>query len=245
MPAYDYRCAECGEIFELTARMGQAPSDPACPKDDGGAGVRVFGSPASRSTPAPPEARSAATSTSAACRTWAACPTWAACLTWGACPTWAAWAAMGTTTVTATTISASTTSSRFPLRLYQVVGDSMAPTLHEAERLLGLSPRWLPRRLQPAVGRIVVFREPREAGKRSIKRIVSREVLRLVRARRQPLAQQRQPRVRSRRRRGDRGGGAGALWAGAATSAASCSCCCSRIDASRRGSCSGRLAPAH
>lgn len=82
---------------------------------------------------------------------------------------------MGTTTVTATTISASTTSSRFPLRLYQVTGDSMAPTLHEAERLLGVSPRWLPRRLQPAVGRIVVFREPREAGKRSIKRIVSRE----------------------------------------------------------------------
>ncbi len=44
MPAYDYRCAECGEIFELTARMGQAPSDPACPKDDGGTGARVFGS---------------------------------------------------------------------------------------------------------------------------------------------------------------------------------------------------------
>ena len=51
----------------------------------------------------------------------------------------------------------------------------MAPTLHEADRLLGVSPSWLPRLLQPAVGRIVVFREPRDAGKRSIKRIVSRE----------------------------------------------------------------------
>ena len=50
----------------------------------------------------------------------------------------------------------------------------MAPTLHEADRLLGVSPRWLPR-LQPAAGRIVVFREPREGGRRSIKRIVSRE----------------------------------------------------------------------
>ena len=80
---------------------------------------------------------------------------------------------MGTTT--ATTISASTTSSRFPLRLYQVVGDSMAPTLHEADRLLGVSPSWLPRGFQPAAGRIVVFSEPREGGRRSIKRIVSRE----------------------------------------------------------------------
>ena len=82
---------------------------------------------------------------------------------------------MGTTTVTATTISASTTSSWSPLRLYQVVGDSMAPTLHEADRLLGVSPRWLPRLLLPAAGRVVVFREPREGGRRSIKRIVSRE----------------------------------------------------------------------
>ena len=43
MPAYDYRCAECSDIFELTARMGQAPADPACPKGDGGVGARVFG----------------------------------------------------------------------------------------------------------------------------------------------------------------------------------------------------------
>lgn len=43
MPAYDYRCAECGEIFELTARMGQAPESPPCPKDDEGSGSRIFG----------------------------------------------------------------------------------------------------------------------------------------------------------------------------------------------------------
>ena len=43
MPAYDYRCGECGETFELIARMGQAPETPPCPKDDGGAGARVFG----------------------------------------------------------------------------------------------------------------------------------------------------------------------------------------------------------
>ena len=43
MPAYDYRCGECSETFELIARMGQAPEAPACPKDDGGAGARVFG----------------------------------------------------------------------------------------------------------------------------------------------------------------------------------------------------------
>ena len=61
MPAYDYRCAECGEIFELTARMGQAPSDPACPKDDGGAGVRVFGAGVAIHTGGAPGARSAAT----------------------------------------------------------------------------------------------------------------------------------------------------------------------------------------
>ncbi len=47
----------------------------------------------------------------------------------------------------------------------------MSPTLRPGDQLLTLSSRWL----APAVGRIVVFREPRAAGRRSVKRVVSRE----------------------------------------------------------------------
>lgn len=44
MPAYDYRCTACGEIFEVTRRMGDAATDETCPKCSGPA-TRVFGAP--------------------------------------------------------------------------------------------------------------------------------------------------------------------------------------------------------
>ena len=47
----------------------------------------------------------------------------------------------------------------------------MSPTLEHGDWLLAVSARWLP----PAPGRIIVFREPRASGRRSIKRAVARE----------------------------------------------------------------------
>ncbi len=32
MPLYEYRCANCGQTFELLRRMGDADRDLACPK---------------------------------------------------------------------------------------------------------------------------------------------------------------------------------------------------------------------
>lgn len=47
----------------------------------------------------------------------------------------------------------------------------MSPTLREGDWLLGVSARLLP----PAPGRIVVFRQPRGGGRRSIKRAAACE----------------------------------------------------------------------
>lgn len=44
MPMYDYRCGKCTDVFEVVARMGQAPDEPECPTCEGGLGARVFGS---------------------------------------------------------------------------------------------------------------------------------------------------------------------------------------------------------
>ena len=57
------------------------------------------------------------------------------------------------------------------LDAYAVEGDSMSPTLEHGDWLLAVSARRLP----PAPGRLIIFREPRTGGHRSIKRAVSRE----------------------------------------------------------------------
>lgn len=41
MPAYDYRCTQCGDLFEVVRPMGEN-SDQSCPACDSPA-IRVFG----------------------------------------------------------------------------------------------------------------------------------------------------------------------------------------------------------
>ena len=45
MAQYEYKCGVCSKVFDLTAKMGQAPSEPPCPLDDcaDGTGARVWG----------------------------------------------------------------------------------------------------------------------------------------------------------------------------------------------------------
>ncbi len=43
MPMYEYKCAACTNVFDLLAKMGQAPESAACPACDDGVGARVFG----------------------------------------------------------------------------------------------------------------------------------------------------------------------------------------------------------
>ncbi len=43
MPMYEYKCSSCANVFDVLARMGQAPQSADCPTGDGGVGARVFG----------------------------------------------------------------------------------------------------------------------------------------------------------------------------------------------------------
>jgi putative FmdB family regulatory protein len=43
MPMYEYKCPLCTNVFDVLAKMGQAPESPDCPACDEGAGARVFG----------------------------------------------------------------------------------------------------------------------------------------------------------------------------------------------------------
>ncbi len=43
MPMYEYKCPQCTNVFDVLAKMGQAPDTPDCPACEGGVGARVFG----------------------------------------------------------------------------------------------------------------------------------------------------------------------------------------------------------
>ncbi|MCY4618434.1 MAG: hypothetical protein OXD50_07770 [Chloroflexi bacterium] len=43
MPMYEYKCPTCTYVFDILAKMGQAPESPDCPACDDGVGDRVFG----------------------------------------------------------------------------------------------------------------------------------------------------------------------------------------------------------
>ncbi len=43
MPMYEFKCESCTHVFDVLAKMGQAPTTPDCPACDGGVGARVFG----------------------------------------------------------------------------------------------------------------------------------------------------------------------------------------------------------
>ncbi len=45
MPMYEYKCTKCPNVFDVLAKMGQAPQAADCPAcDEGtGSGVRVYG----------------------------------------------------------------------------------------------------------------------------------------------------------------------------------------------------------
>ena len=43
MPMYEYKCPACTNVFDVLAKMGQAPESPDCPACDDGVGDRVFG----------------------------------------------------------------------------------------------------------------------------------------------------------------------------------------------------------
>ncbi len=43
MPMYEYKCPTCVHVFDVLAKMGQAPESPECPACDDGVGERVFG----------------------------------------------------------------------------------------------------------------------------------------------------------------------------------------------------------
>ena len=42
MPMYEYKCPTCTQVFDVLAKMGQAPESPDCPACDD-VGARVFG----------------------------------------------------------------------------------------------------------------------------------------------------------------------------------------------------------
>jgi putative FmdB family regulatory protein len=44
MPTYDYRCEQCGQVFEAKRRFSEDASSAPCP-DDGTPGVRQFSPP--------------------------------------------------------------------------------------------------------------------------------------------------------------------------------------------------------
>lgn len=43
MPLYEYKCPTCTHVFDVLAKMGQAPESADCDACEGGKGVRVFG----------------------------------------------------------------------------------------------------------------------------------------------------------------------------------------------------------
>ena len=43
MPLYEYKCPSCTKVFDVLAKMGEAPQSVDCPACDDGVGARVFG----------------------------------------------------------------------------------------------------------------------------------------------------------------------------------------------------------